>query len=213
MRMHDAEESTDDKDERTNFGPVPVSGKPSKTLFTMMEEEAGGASPDPADLGDYNQVFEYTEINHKDYHSSNFPSLLSDLGPSAKHKPGTSSSKKKKQQKEDNNEKGRHKHRRETLVFGEQMKRLNETRWLKIESVAKEKMDYYDRYVSDMTMKIKQQRKKINQRAEQLLRSLEQQEEQKRADRLFDSPYGRIWRHHRAMQRRAYSLEPIRPTY
>lgn len=43
--------------------------------------------------------------------------------------------------------------------------------------MAKEKMEYYERYVSEMTQKLKQQRSRINKRSNELLKSLERQEE------------------------------------
>ncbi|XP_045169169.2 uncharacterized protein LOC123531929 isoform X2 [Mercenaria mercenaria] len=181
--MSAAETKHEEKEEGRNTASPPVSGRPTKTLFSLMEDEAGGATPEPSYLADYNQEFVYNEISPKDYNSSNFPSLMSHLGPKAKHRTISNLKKRQDQQTlptedEHGDGKGKPKRHKQKLTFMEEMRRRNEARWMRIEAVAKEKMDYYERYVSDMTLKIKQQRTKINQRAEQLLKSLEKQEAQ-----------------------------------
>ncbi|XP_052813437.1 uncharacterized protein LOC128240708 isoform X1 [Mya arenaria] len=94
--------------------------------------------------------------------------------------------------------------------FGERMKQNNFLLWERIENKSRERMKRYDQWVEGMDERIRKQRLNIKRRSQQLLQSLEDQENQKREERMFASPHGRMWRHHRSMQRRAFSLEPMK---
>lgn len=186
--------------------------------------------------------YTYNELNAKDLYSSNFPSLLTNLGSNAKKKARKkeiswdelqlyeNTSKKNEREHEaflrsqrhrrqstleddlvQKETKGYRKERSEYVSFGEEMRRTNEALWMKIEAVAKEKLFRYECYTTGMATKLKKQRENINRRSEELLKSLAKEEQKKREENIFNSPYGRMWRHHRSMQRRAFSLEPMKP--
>ncbi|KAH3720342.1 hypothetical protein DPMN_063239 [Dreissena polymorpha] len=71
-------------------------------------------------------------------------------------------------------------------------------------------MERYERHTLEMAAKIRKQRQEIQRRSVELLNKLALQEMRKKEDKIFASPHGRMWRHHRTMQRRAFSLEPMR---
>jgi len=49
--------------------------------------------------------------------------------------------------------------------------------WTRVKAVAKDTMDRYDRYVSEMERKIRRQRAQIDKRANEILQKLAQEEE------------------------------------
>ncbi|KAL4222096.1 hypothetical protein ACF0H5_018137 [Mactra antiquata] len=188
--------------------------KPTTRLLSMLDKDS--SRNQTLDNSSYTTEYTYQELSPRDYYNSSFPSLISHLGPKARHR--TNRKKKAVSMPTRINEESFESHfendhkkkkQREEMPFTERMKRYNESRWSRIESVAKDKLDRYDKYVSDMNAKVRQQRILIEKKAEQQLQTLCRMEERRREDMLFQSPYGRMWRHHRTMQRRAYKLEPL----
>lgn len=49
--------------------------------------------------------------------------------------------------------------------------------WSRVEAVAKENMDRYDRYVAEMERKIRRQKAQINKRTDEILQKLAREEE------------------------------------
>ncbi|XP_056006863.1 uncharacterized protein LOC125665288 [Ostrea edulis] len=141
------------------------------------------------------------------YWDSNFPSLFSGLGvdatlPKVKRnlpkRKNTGSSPQQRSEKLTQNSP-----RTITgMSYTEDLKKRNESRWLKIENVVKEKMEQFDDYYAQLVAENEIKRVENERNSHQLHAKLWLEEDKKRKAALEGSTYDRIWKHHALMRHR-----------
>ncbi|XP_076090365.1 uncharacterized protein LOC143062587 [Mytilus galloprovincialis] len=136
----------------------------------------------------------------KKYLKSSFPDLIETL------KSHTKPKQKREISTPDSHEENKDKKDEKRLTFGEEIRRRNESQWLRIEDVVKDTMERYDDYCKKLTIKNEVQQKEIQEKNQKQIKILEKMEEKKKSDNMKRSSYARIWNHHAKMRELAEKL-------
>lgn len=185
----------------TSQGNTSASNLPAYDIWSRDSKSLPPISPSQLSRDD-----SLTEFNASHYNSSIFPSIFQRLNtkPIQRAKMNTDLN-----EVTPNRPKIARSQKKSRTSFFDEMQHRNESQYLRIQAVAKEQMEIYEKYSREMEEKIRRQREEMKKKAQRFLDKLAYQEEKKKEDNIYRSSFGRIWRHHRIMQRRALNLEPM----